>query len=58
MTRIERRLDKISTRETELHDRIAQVATDYAEVGKLDAELRDLAAERERLEEQWLELAE
>jgi len=58
MARIERRLDKISSRESELHDRIAQVATDYAEVGKLDAELRDLATERERLEEQWLELAE
>ncbi len=58
MTRIERRLDKISARETELHDRMAEVATNYEEVGKLDAELRDLAAERERLEEQWLDLAE
>jgi ABC transport system ATP-binding/permease protein len=58
MARIERRLDKISSRESELHDRIAQVATDYAEVGKLDSELRDLAAERERLEEQWLDLAD
>jgi ATP-binding cassette subfamily F protein uup len=37
---------------------MAQSATDYEAVGKLDAELRDLAAERERLEEQWLELAE
>jgi len=58
MARIERQLDKISTREAELHERMAQSATDYEAVGKLDAELRDLAAERERLEEQWLALAE
>ncbi|HEU5357188.1 MAG TPA: ABC-F family ATP-binding cassette domain-containing protein [Actinocrinis sp.] len=58
MARIERQLDKISTREAELHERMAQSATDYEAIGKLDAELRDLAAERERLEEQWLALAE
>ena len=58
MARIERQLDKISSREADLHERMAQSATDYEAVGKLDAELRDLAAERERLEEQWLELAE
>ncbi len=58
MARIERQLDKISAREAELHERMAQSATDYEAVGKLDAELRDLAAERERLEEQWLALAE
>jgi ATP-binding cassette subfamily F protein uup len=58
MARIERQLDKISSRETEVHDRMAKAATDYEAIGKLDAELRDLAAERERLEEQWLTLAE
>jgi ATP-binding cassette subfamily F protein uup len=58
MARIERQLDKISARETELHDRMAKSATDYEAVGKLDGELRDLAAERERLEEQWLALAD
>jgi ATP-binding cassette subfamily F protein uup len=58
MTRIERQLDKISARETELHDEMAKAAADYEQVAKLDAELRELAAERERLEEQWLTLAE
>jgi ATP-binding cassette subfamily F protein uup len=58
MSRIERQLDKISGRESEVHDLMAQSATDYEAIGKLDAELRDLAAERERLEEQWLALAE
>jgi ATP-binding cassette subfamily F protein uup len=58
MARIERQLDKISARESRVHDQMAQSAADYEAVGKLDAELRDLAAERGRLEEQWLALAE
>ena len=58
MSRIERQLDRISGREADVHGLMAQSATDYEAVGKLDAELRDLAAERERLEEQWLALAE
>jgi ATP-binding cassette subfamily F protein uup len=58
MARIERQLDKISARESDLHDRMTQAATDYEAVGRLDAELRELSAERERLEEQWLALAE
>ncbi|HEU5425295.1 MAG TPA: ABC-F family ATP-binding cassette domain-containing protein [Actinocrinis sp.] len=58
MARIERQLDKITAREAQVHEQMAQSATDYEAIGKLDAELRDLAAERERLEEQWLVLAE
>jgi ABC transport system ATP-binding/permease protein len=57
-TRIERQLDKIAAKEADLHNRMAAAATDYALVGELDTELRALAAEREQLEEQWLELAE
>ena len=58
LTRIERRLDRIAAQEAELHERMAEASTDYEVVGKLDTELRELAAERGRLEEQWLELAE
>jgi len=58
MARIERQLDKIASQEAELHARMAESATDYEAVGRLDAELRTLAGERERLEEQWLALAE
>ncbi len=58
MARIERQLDKISAREAEVHGQMAVSATDYEAVAKLDAELRDLAEQRERLEEQWLTLAE
>ncbi|MER6913179.1 ABC-F family ATP-binding cassette domain-containing protein [Streptomyces sp. NPDC000594] len=58
LARIERRLDKISEKEGTLHEGIAQNSTDFEKVGRLDAELRELAAEREELEMRWLELAE
>jgi ATP-binding cassette subfamily F protein uup len=58
MARIERRLDKISGLEKDLHDQMASAATDYAKVADLDAKLRELTEERERLEEEWLVLAD
>ena len=58
MSRIERRLDKISSLEKDLHDRMAEAATDYEKVADLDAKLRELTEERERLEEEWLTLAD
>ncbi|MFD7441017.1 ABC-F family ATP-binding cassette domain-containing protein [Streptomyces sp. NPDC059909] len=58
LQRIERQLDKISDKETKLHSQIAENATDFENVAKLDAELRELAGEREELELRWLELAE
>ncbi|HLL35074.1 MAG TPA: ABC transporter ATP-binding protein, partial [Streptomyces sp.] len=58
LQKIERQLDKISEKETKLHARIAEDATDFAKVAELDAELRDLAGQREELELRWLELAE
>jgi ABC transport system ATP-binding/permease protein len=58
LARIERQLDKLAERESAVHARMAGAPTDYALVGRLDAELRELAAERERLEEQWMSTAE
>ena len=55
---MERQLDKVSSREKALHARIAENATDFEKVAKLDAELRELVAERDALEMRWLELAE
>ena len=37
---------------------MAASATDHARLAALDAELRELLAERERLEAEWLELSE
>ncbi|KAA6218063.1 ABC-F family ATP-binding cassette domain-containing protein [Streptomyces filamentosus] len=58
LQKVERQLDKISEKEAKLHAQIAENATDFAKVAKLDAELRELGGEREELEMRWLELAE
>ncbi|MFJ5547764.1 ABC-F family ATP-binding cassette domain-containing protein [Streptomyces sp. NPDC093225] len=58
LQKIERQLNKISDRETNLHAQIADNATDFEKVAKLDAELRELIGERDELEMRWLELAE
>ncbi|MFD4031580.1 ABC-F family ATP-binding cassette domain-containing protein [Streptomyces sp. NPDC058637] len=58
LQKVERQLDKMSTRETALHAQIADNATDFGKVAELDAELRELVAERDVLEMRWLELAE
>ncbi|MEV7678201.1 ABC-F family ATP-binding cassette domain-containing protein [Streptomyces sp. NPDC088341] len=58
LQKIERQLDKIAGRETTLHQQIADHATDFEKVAKLDAELRELGGERDELEMRWLELAE
>jgi ABC transport system ATP-binding/permease protein len=53
--RIERRIEKLDTREKQLHTLLADAANDPTRLLDLDAELRALIAEREQLEEQWLE---
>ncbi|MFG2114626.1 ABC-F family ATP-binding cassette domain-containing protein [Streptomyces sp. NPDC048718] len=58
LQKVERQMDKISAKESALHTQIAENATDFEKVAKLDAELRGLVAEREELEMRWLELAE
>lgn len=58
MQRIERRLDRVAEKQSELHQALAEHATDFGRVAGLDAELRELDAEREELESRWLELAE
>ncbi|WUS97432.1 ABC-F family ATP-binding cassette domain-containing protein [Streptomyces sp. NBC_00708] len=58
LQKVERQLEKMSDRETTLHAQIAENATDFEKVAKLDAELRELVAERDTLEMRWLELAE
>ncbi|MFC0600285.1 ABC-F family ATP-binding cassette domain-containing protein [Streptomyces palmae] len=58
LQRIERRLDKLGEQEAKLHEQIAENATDFEKVAGLDAQLRELAGERDELEMRWLELAE
>ncbi|MFG1650396.1 ABC-F family ATP-binding cassette domain-containing protein [Micromonospora sp. NPDC049275] len=58
LTRLERQLGKLDQREVTLLDQLAADATDYARVAELDTQLKDLRAERERIEETWMTLAE
>ncbi len=58
MTRIERQISRLAGVEEKLHAEMAEKATDHKAVLVLDARLRALVAEREALEEAWLEAAE
>ncbi|HEX6874379.1 MAG TPA: ABC-F family ATP-binding cassette domain-containing protein [Nocardioidaceae bacterium] len=57
LARIDRQLAKVAQREAELHDQLVEHATDYERLGELDAELREVVAEKDALEEEWLEVA-
>ncbi|MBO9523712.1 MAG: ABC-F family ATP-binding cassette domain-containing protein [Nocardioidaceae bacterium] len=57
IARVEKQLERLAVREAELNERMAAAATDYAELGKVSEELTVLAAEKEMLEQEWLEAA-
>jgi ABC transport system ATP-binding/permease protein len=57
-SRLERRMDTLSRRETDLHARLAEAATDPDRLMELDRELKAVVAEREIAELEWLEAAE
>lgn len=58
LTRLERRLDRLSDREAELHASMAGAAADYDRLASLDAELKEVVAEKEAVETEWLEAAD
>jgi ATP-binding cassette subfamily F protein uup len=58
LTRLERLLERLERDETRLHAALADSATDYEAVAKLDAELRDVAAQKAAAEEEWLTLSD
>jgi ATP-binding cassette subfamily F protein uup len=58
LARLERRVETLQKRERTLHDALAANATDFEKVAELDAQLRDVVAEREAAEEAWLALAD
>ncbi len=58
LQRLERAVQRLTTRESELHEAMAASATDHERLRALQLELAGHAAERERLEAAWLELAE
>jgi predicted nucleic acid-binding Zn-ribbon protein len=57
LARLERELERHSTRERALETEMAANASDHARLTELSAELDAATAERERLESAWLEAA-
>src|SRR4051812_35121961 len=58
VTRLERQLEKLNEREAELHEAMAAAATNHVRLRELQSKLEANAAERDRLETEWLEVAE
>ncbi|HWE88049.1 MAG TPA: ABC-F family ATP-binding cassette domain-containing protein [Pseudonocardiaceae bacterium] len=58
LARLERRLDVLTSRETELHHAMAGAASDTDRLVALDTELTALLAEKDDVEQQWLAAAE
>jgi ATP-binding cassette subfamily F protein uup len=58
IARVEKQLEKVTAREAEIHAEMEANAADYELLGRLGATLKELAAEREELEFEWLEAAE
>src|SRR3954447_9404442 len=56
--RLERALTKLNDRETELHEEMAEAATDHVRLRELQHELAQVSSDKDRLEEEWLEAAE
>jgi len=57
LQRLERQLERLSARETELTAQLAANATDYEKLTTLGAELKSAQAEKADLEERWLTVA-
>ena len=57
LQRLERQLDRLTVRETELTGLLAANATDYEKLSSLGAELRAVQTEKSHLEERWLTVA-
>jgi ATP-binding cassette subfamily F protein uup len=57
LQRLERQLQRLSARETELAEQLAANATDYEKLTALGAELKATQAEKSDLEDRWLTAA-
>jgi ABC transport system ATP-binding/permease protein len=58
MQRLERQIERLTTRETELSAELAAHASDYEKLIELGRQLRAVQDEKARLEERWLTVAE
>ncbi len=58
IARLDRQLARLASQEADLHEALAQAASDYSRLMELNEQLRALHAEKESLEERWLVLAD
>jgi ATP-binding cassette subfamily F protein uup len=58
LQRLDRQIDRLTVQEKELTDLLAAHASDYTQLVELGGQLRGVQAEKARLEEDWLRLAE
>ncbi|GAA3673797.1 ABC-F family ATP-binding cassette domain-containing protein [Nonomuraea antimicrobica] len=58
LNRLERQLDKLGEQESRLHAAMAEAASDYAKLGSLDAQLREITVQKDTIEAEWLEVAD
>jgi ATP-binding cassette subfamily F protein uup len=58
LQKLERQLVALDKREAELHAQLADQAADHEAVIRLDRELHEVRAEKESVEQSWLELSE
>ncbi|RZQ63473.1 ABC-F family ATP-binding cassette domain-containing protein [Amycolatopsis suaedae] len=58
LARLERKLDSLHDKESRLHTALAEAATDPDRLLKLDAELKAVVAEKDEVEQRWLETSE
>ena len=58
MARIESQLAKLDDQIAALHESMAEAAADHVRLGELNAELNELLARKESLEEAWLTAAD
>ena len=58
LARIDKQLERLSEREKSLDEEIAAAAHDHVRLTELSAEYAAVRAERDQLEQEWLEAAE
>jgi ATP-binding cassette subfamily F protein uup len=58
LTRLEQAIERVTTQEQELNERMASAASDYTQLAELQSQLELLLTERGQLEMSWLELSE
>lgn len=58
LSKLERRLTTLEQRQTQLHNQLADAVTEPERLATLDGELKEVLAEKDEVEQEWLETSE